>query len=427
MGSEEDTIAIESGWDDPVVGGQMDGQERFIDPGPSYVRAAPVVPAPEAPVAGPGRRRPLFLPFDDFWPALAILLLAALIGLGVAWYLTQESEQPVPSVVGMPFALAVSQLQDDGFKVDIVDRAGGGKAGLVFEQRPDAGVQAEEGSTVTVLVSTGGAAPGKAKVSVPDVVGSTQADATSRLEAAGLSVRVVDVASSRPAGTVVSQDPAAGSSLAKGAGVRIDVSKGAAAVSLPSLEGLTLASAQARLADLDLTADVIDVPSDKAPGTVVGQQPAAGEQVSEGAAVSLRVSRGPERVSLPSVVGLAQATAQARLGDLGFTTQVTQAYSDQPQGRVVAQRPAAGAEVEKGGTVRLTVSKGPGLVTVPSLVGQRRIDAVAQLTSLGLEANVYLVPSIEPAGTVVAQHPTGGQVQKGSAVRLNVSNGETPP
>ena len=427
-GSEDDTAAIEGGWDDVVVGGPAYGQERFIDPGPSYVQAAPVAPAP-GPVAEPGPRRPVFFPFDDFWPALAVLLLAALIGLGVAWYLTQKSEKPVPTVVGLPFEQAVSRLQDDGFRVDIVEGAGGGKAGVVFEQRPDAGVKADEGSAVTMLVSTGrpSSGQGRAKVSVPDVVGSAQVDARARLEAAGLTLRVVDVTSSRPAGTVVSQAPASGTSLSKGAEVRLDVSKGAAPVAMPSLEGLTLASAQAHLSDLGLTADVTEISSDKAPGTVVGQQPAAGDQVSKGATVSLRVSKGPDHVSLPSVVGLAQSVAQARLGDLGLTTRVAQAYSDQPKGRVVAQRPAAGADVRKGGAVQLTVSKGPGLVTVPSLVGQRRADAVAQLQSLGLEASVFLVPSIEPAGTVVAQHPTGGQVQKGSSVRLNVSNGETPP
>jgi beta-lactam-binding protein with PASTA domain len=77
--------------------------------------------------------------------------------------------------------------------------------------------------------------------------------------------------------------------------------------------------------------------------------------------------------------------------------------------------------VDKSETVRLNVSKGTGLVDVPSLVGQT--DAEAQLSRLGLEANVVEVPSVQPAGVVVAQHPTGGQVKKGSTVRLNISSG----
>jgi PASTA domain len=67
----------------------------------------------------------------------------------------------------------------------------------------------------------------------------------------------------------------------------------------------------------------------------------------------------------------------------------------------------------------LNVSKGTGLVDVPSLVGLTRADAEAQLSDAGLEANVFEVPSIEPAGTVVAQNPLGGQLRQGEAVRIN--------
>ena len=73
--------------------------------------------------------------------------------------------------------------------------------------------------------------------------------------------------------------------------------------------------------------------------------------------------------------------------------------------------------------MRINVSKGSGLVDVPTLVGLQQADAQAQLADLGLEANVFRVPSSEPAGTVVAQNPVGGQAQVGSAVRLNVSTG----
>ena len=73
--------------------------------------------------------------------------------------------------------------------------------------------------------------------------------------------------------------------------------------------------------------------------------------------------------------------------------------------------------------MRLNVSKGSGTVNVPSLVGTSQNDAVAQLEAAGLDANVVPVPSTEPAGTVVAQNPTSGEVRRGSSVRLNVSNG----
>ena len=73
--------------------------------------------------------------------------------------------------------------------------------------------------------------------------------------------------------------------------------------------------------------------------------------------------------------------------------------------------------------MRLNVSKGSKLVTVPSVVGSNEADATEQVKSAGLVPNVVSVPSDQPAGTVVAQHPTGGQAERGSTMRLNVSSG----
>jgi beta-lactam-binding protein with PASTA domain len=55
-----------------------------------------------------------------------------------------------------------------------------------------------------------------------------------------------------------------------------------------------------------------------------------------------------------------------------------------------------------------------------------RAEAEAELREIGLKANAFEVPSIDPAGTVVAQNPAGGEIREGSSVRINVSSGETP-
>ena len=93
------------------------------------------------------------------------------------------------------------------------------------------------------------------------------------------------------------------------------------------------------------------------------------------------------------------------------------------EGTVTAQNPAAGAQAAKGSAVRINISKGTGLVTVPNVVGQPRDDAESEVTQLGLKTNTVTVPSPEPAGTVVAQNPIGGQLRQGESVRLNVSAG----
>jgi hypothetical protein len=70
--------------------------------------------------------------------------------------------------------------------------------------------------------------------------------------------------------------------------------------------------------------------------------------------------------------------------------------------------------------------KVPGNVVVPGVVGFPRTQAEETLRRLGLTVNTALVPSGRPDGEVVAQHPaSGGEVKKGSSIRLNVSNGES--
>ena len=90
---------------------------------------------------------------------------------------------------------------------------------------------------------------------------------------------------------------------------------------------------------------------------------------------------------------------------------------------MVAQSPAAGEKVARGATVRINVSKGSATANVPSEVGQTSDVAQRELADKGFKPAVVQVPSDQPAGTVVAQSPSGGQAPKGSRVQLNVSKG----
>jgi beta-lactam-binding protein with PASTA domain len=271
--------------------------EPFIDPGPSYGQpGGPVAAEEERLTVDPdGRveherdrveRRPMRGPFDDFWPALAILLLAALIGLGALWYFTRADERAVPAVTSQPLDVAVSRLQDAGFKTDIVNRANAAPRGTVFEQRPTAGTELEEGATVTIIASTG-----PATVVVPNAVGLPEQQARDRLASAGLEVRVFEVFSDEPEGTVIAQNPGSGERVSPDDSVRLNVSKGTGLVDVPSMVGLTRAEAEAQLSDAGLEANVFEVPSIEPAGTVVAQNPVGG-QIRQGEAVRLNVSTG---------------------------------------------------------------------------------------------------------------------------------------
>ena len=195
--------------------------------------------------------------------------------------------------------------------------------------------------------------------------------------------------------------------------------------SVPSVEGLTVDQAVARLQDEDLKSDIVNQPSDAPEGTVFDQNPDAGAKVDEGSTVQVLVSGGPETTPVPNAVGLPEAEARDRLVSAGFQVRTREVFSDKPEGTVVAQEPAAGAEGDEGGVVTINVSKGSAQVDVPSVVGLDQAEAENEIESANLRANVVVVPSVEPEGTVVAQNPAGGTLREGSTVRLNVSSGSS--
>jgi serine/threonine-protein kinase len=96
--------------------------------------------------------------------------------------------------------------------------------------------------------------------------------------------------------------------------------------------------------------------SDEAPGTVIEQSPAGGEQVDKGAAVDLTVAEATE---IPDVVDLTEEEAQAELEDAGFEVRVRdQAITDPAdEGLVLEQSPAAGEQRRQGSRVTIVVGR----------------------------------------------------------------------
>ena len=132
----------------------------------------------------------------------------------------------VPSVVGATQASATTTLTTAGLKLGTVTTASSTTvmAGLVISQNPASGAQVTSGSAVTLVVSTG-----SQQVTVPSVVGATQAAATTTLTSAGLTLGTVTTASSTTvaAGSVISQNPISGAKVASGSVVNLVTSSGA--------------------------------------------------------------------------------------------------------------------------------------------------------------------------------------------------------
>jgi beta-lactam-binding protein with PASTA domain len=233
--------------------------------------------------------------------AIAVVLLIVLAGLAI-WYFTRDEKATVAPVIGQTSTTAVTRLQEDGFKTQIVRRVSVRRPGTVVGEQPAGGSEAAKGSLVVLTV----AAP-PTSVKVPNAVGVAQADARDRLVAAGFKVKSVSVSSDQPVGTVVAQAPAAGETIARGTSVRINVSKGSATANVPSEVGQTSDVAQQDLAAKGFKPTIVQVPSDQPLGTVVAQSPSGG-QSRKGASVQLNVSKGPDVTTTTTPTSTTEAT-----------------------------------------------------------------------------------------------------------------------
>jgi Uncharacterized protein conserved in bacteria len=157
---------------------------------------------------------------------------------------------------------------------------------------------------------------------VPDVTGLSQVDAVAALEAQGLVVvETIRDDDSVPAGSVVSwivtEQPnlLAGSEVLKGTQVALTVSGGPVLRTVPDLIGRSEADAIAELVAVQLVAQRNDdvFSGDIAVGLVAAQDPPPTTQSSRGEVVAFSVSKGPESVELPRLVGLNLADAQKNL------------------------------------------------------------------------------------------------------------------
>ncbi|MBW7865365.1 MAG: PASTA domain-containing protein [Candidatus Hydrogenedentes bacterium] len=272
-------------------------------------------------------------------------------------------------------------------------------------------------------------------VPVPDVVGKTQAAATTDITAVLLKVGAVSQQTSNtvPAGRVISQNPIAGTGVARGSAVDLVISLGDTVyVQIPNVVNQTQAAATTAITGAGLTlGTVTQQNSYTIPlGSVVSQNPAAGVYVPEGTLVNIVISLGPPIFTVPNVLGQTQAAATTAITGAGLTLGgVTQQYSlTVPLGRIISQTPTGGTVVAEGSAVDIVVSLGePIFVTVPYVVGMPQAAATALLVSEGLTVGtVTELNSSWPAGTVFFQDPADGEVFLGTAVNLLVSTGDAP-
>ena len=196
-------------------------------------------------------------------------------------------------------------------------------------------------------------------------------------------------------------------------------------IKVPNVVGVKRTDAESQLKKLGLQMSVTkeevnaNVPKD----VISSQSPDPNTKISKGGVVEVTVSKGPDLTAVPNLVGMSSGNAEAALTSVGLKLGSTQeAFSSVPKGKIAAQDPAANAQVTKGTSVTIVVSKGPEMVVVPDVVSNTEEEATKKLEAAGLVADPQpVVSSTDTEGTVKTQSPAGGQsVPKGSKITINV-------
>ncbi|WP_419049057.1 Stk1 family PASTA domain-containing Ser/Thr kinase, partial [Enorma massiliensis] len=188
---------------------------------------------------------------------------------------------------------------------------------------------------------------GAKTVTVPNVLGYTQEDATEELRSLNLGVKTSSGYSDEyEEGEVMSQTPSGGLQVEEGYEVEIQISRGPEPIkttTVPDLKGRTREEAEKLLEEAGLVGVASEASNDAEEGTVFEQSPAEGEEVEEGSTVTYTVSTGPGTVSIPNVVGDGENSAAGALEDAGFSVSREYEYSSRVDAGVVISQSLTGS------------------------------------------------------------------------------------
>jgi len=266
----------------------------------------------------------------------------------------------VPNVKGQPCDVAKTTLETAKFTIALNPATTVCDATqIVVNQSPASGDTAKEGEAITLVFAA-------QKFDVPALLGLTEDAARTQVEAAGfVFVKGADVINPTYAtGQVAMQNPAGKTQLEKGGTVTVNLSGGTGQLAVPSIvTGQTTSAAQTFLQGDPykfVVTIVEEASATVAKGIVIRTDPVAGTLVSAGTPISVFVSSGPQPVAMPSVKGLAEADAMAKLTAVGLGAEVDYvnlAAGDANIGKVISQGTAAGATVTPGTKVVLTIGR----------------------------------------------------------------------
>jgi serine/threonine-protein kinase len=286
---------------------------------------------------------------------VAAVLLVLGVGAGV-WYINSGQFTKVPLLIEKTEAQAKDRLEAAGLEVGTVDRAYSDtvKRGAVITTDPEPGTRIRDNDSVRLVVSDG-----PETVKVPDVQGYRLDRARTVLKQDGLQPGMVtrEFSDDVGKGFVISTDPARGTERRAGSAIALTVSKGSP-IDVPDVTGESLDEAKADLEEAGLKVEVASQEVTSAEfdkGQVARQTPRDGSTAAEGDTVTLTLSKGPEMIEVPDVVGDSVDDATAALEAAGFRVDEDRGLLGLFGDTVESQSVQGGQTAPKGSTVTITI------------------------------------------------------------------------
>ncbi|MET9578230.1 Stk1 family PASTA domain-containing Ser/Thr kinase [Streptomyces massasporeus] len=324
--------------DDEASRASLDRTSRFASPPP---------PPPSR------RRRPGF----RRGPAAIAVAVLLVLGLGAGiWYINSGQFTKVPPLLAKTQAQAEDRLEDAGLEVGEVSHAHSDtvKRGTIIGSNPEPGARIRLNDSVSFTISDG-----PETVRVPALAGRKLEEARDQLRRDGLEPGMVTrkFSDDVPRGSVISARPADGTKVRAGTAVALVVSKGSP-IDIPDVTGSDEAEARSELTEAGLEVKIATErvnSSEYDKGQVVRQTPKPGGTAAEGDTVTLTLSKGPEMIEVPDVVGDSVDDARQALEGAGFEVDEDRGLFGIFGDEVKSQSVEGGQTAPKGSTITIKI------------------------------------------------------------------------
>jgi serine/threonine-protein kinase len=264
------------------------------------------------------------------------------------------------------------------------------------------------------------------RVVVPSTVGGSYDEAVSTFTPLGLTAVILEKRFDEEIakGRIIESVPPGGGKVEAGGSVKLIISKGPERYTIPLVAGLTPEAAQGAVTKFPLSIGTITevFNSDIPKGFVISATPTSGTTVKRDAKVNLLVSKGIEQIALASYVGKSGEQALNELTEAGFNVESGYAFNETtPELAVISQSPAGGVSVNKGGTVKILISKGPRYTYIPKTIITMEAQAGKEmLESLGLKVKVVTIGKAKKKVVKSVSPAVNTKVLRGSLVTITV-------